>query len=80
MIEAFNRIMKAFGANRIEMDEADNSYIQFTISNWGSFIVTTDGEIQEWIADDYEFTARSKWLYGIGQGKTRNDVGELELL
>lgn len=77
MIEQFNRILKAFGSNRIELWEVDDSYIQFRIVGWGVFCVWEDDVLYEWIDSDYQVTENSRWLHAISQGKVRNDAGEM---
>jgi hypothetical protein len=76
MIEAFNRILRAFGANRIQLTEVNNGYIQFKLGILGCFLLVTrdqcEAEVLEWNQDseEYQPTKRSKWLQAIGEGKT----------
>jgi hypothetical protein len=77
MIEACNRILQAFGANQILLTEIDGSYVFFKLGVLGHFVIYGSGTVEEWVNDDYQSTTRSKWLQAIGEGKTRNDAGEV---
>ncbi len=76
MVENFNRILQAFGANRIKLLEVYDRIIKFKIDNFGVFMIGPGGAVSEWV-DGFEKTARSRWIEAIGEGKTRNDAGEM---
>lgn len=77
MIDQFNRINQAIGANRMRVVEVTMDYIQFEILNWGTFCVFDDGGLWEYIEHDYQDTQNARWLHGISLGKKRDDAGVL---
>ena len=77
MIDQFNRINQAIGANRMRVVEVDLDYIQFEILHWGMFCLFTHGGLWEWTKDKYHDTANARWLHGISLGKKRDDAGVL---
>jgi hypothetical protein len=76
MIEQFNRILQAFGSNRVLL--ISQSHLSFEIVGWGTFAILSNGVIVERNeSGGYQPTANSMWLYSVSLGKTRNDAGEV---
>lgn len=80
MVEQFNRILQAFGSNRVRLVKAGASVIELEIVGWSRFcIFESGGSIAEVSGDGLslsQHTARARWLKGLSQGKQRNDAGE----
>lgn len=81
MIEQFNRILRAFGANRVRIEDVNGGYIIFELVGLSAFRLNQDGKILERIEQarygGWEITDRSRWLQAISEGKVRNDAGEM---
>ena len=81
MIEQFNRINRALGANRVKLEEACGGYIIFEVVNWAAFRLRQDGSIKERYETvrygGFQETARSRWLHAISLGKKRDDAGNI---
>jgi hypothetical protein len=78
MVEQFNRILAAFGSNRVRLVHVKDTSMRFAISGWAEFIVFVDGELHESSKDRLFTTGRSIWLQALSLGKTRNDLGSIE--
>lgn len=78
MTEQFNRILQAFGANRVKLTEVDRDFIQFELLNYGMFCIWENGGFGEWLNDDYCETANSRWLHAISLGKKRGEEGVIQ--
>lgn len=85
MIEQFNRINRAFGANRVRLSGFSDDQLLFFISCMGLFGIQRDGSIMEIYKNGLYGTgvqfrtesARSKWLKSISLGEKRDDYGNL---
>jgi hypothetical protein len=77
MIDQFNRINQAIGANRMRVVDVYITYIQFEILNWGMFCVWSAGDLMECRNGGYSHTPNARWLHGISLGKKRDDAGVL---
>jgi hypothetical protein len=74
MIEQFNRILQAFGSNRVRL--ISQEYLSFEILGWGTFAILSNGSIVERCEEKYSPTANSMWLQSVSLGNLRNDAGE----
>lgn len=79
MIAQFNRILKAFGANRVELQEVDRTHIKFEIIGWSKFTIFMGGEVVERGVEGtiWSKTKRSRWLHAISLGKKRDEEGRI---
>ena len=84
MPEMFQRILRAFGANRIEIERWHDCYVEFNIVNWGEFVLlehNTSYRVEEWRKDLAEWDGRTpnaRWLTAIADGKKRDDEGSVK--
>ena len=80
MPEMMQRIIRAFGANRIELTTVNETFVEFTITGWSDFIIESHS-VGEWRPNPNRYdhdTANAKWLTAIAQGKKRDDEGNLK--
>ena len=78
MPEMFNRILRAFGANRIAVTSTSEQYIEFSVIGWSDFILLEDSEghrVKEAHKDNT--TPNAKWLTAIAGGMKRDDDGRV---
>lgn len=81
MPEMFQRILRALGANRIEIERWHEFYIEFHIVNYGEFILiehNTSYRVEEWRKDLAGWDGRTQnaqWLTAIADGKKRDEEG-----
>lgn len=72
----FNRILKRFGANRIEVNELSNLYVDFSIAGSGRFVVYGN-RVSQIIEENHYDTPTSEWLTAISVGAIRDDEGRM---
>lgn len=81
MTDQFNRILRAFGANRVKLEDISEGHISFEVAGWATFRLRQDGSIKERYEKarygGYEETARSRWLHAISLGKKRDEEGRV---
>ena len=77
MIEQFNRINQAIGANRMRVVSVRSHDMQFEILHWGMFCMRNGHGLYELINGVFYDTPNARWLHGISLGKKRDDAGVL---
>ena len=85
MPEMFNRILRAFGANRVQIERWQENHIvnliEFRIVNFGDFVLVehdSSYRVEEWRKDLSGWdgrTSNSRWLTAIAGGMKRDDEG-----
>jgi hypothetical protein len=76
MVEQFNRILQAFGSNRVRLISLQ--HLTFEIVGWGVFAILPNTSIVERMKDGgFLPTANSMWLQSVSLGRKRNDAGEV---
>lgn len=76
MAEQYNRIVKAFGANRVRLIGIKYGLWNFSIDGWAEFLLDDRG-LTEWVGSARITTNRSQWLEAVSLGKKRDDEGNL---
>jgi hypothetical protein len=74
MHNQFNKIVSAFGSNRVAVRNLSSSMISFDIGGWSSFMICY-GQVRELIDGSAEVTPRAEWLQAVSLGKKRNEDG-----